>query len=256
LIVFKKAWTKEMILMDGKKWLSTGVFKLIIALLGIVLVATFWLTTREMRQPVNLTVMPEAPRLGEPVTASYTLNNPGVTGLVTHYQFYVDGKLLREGLTTIPPLSGKTYQYNFPCPVNLGDRVNFNVVASSALGNYNKSASLPPFPPQIASSFISFASFSTTVMSSMTTTAYYNGNFSSTLGMNTGLIISICLVVLLICLELAGASLEYRTSTGSHPSGLLLMLQKFHYRFSTLSWILLIIFIGILYTKVVMMISM
>jgi hypothetical protein len=238
---------------DGKKRLSRSVFKLVVVLLGIVLVGTFWLTTREAKQPVSLTVMPEAPRQGEPVLVSYALNNPGATDLVTHYQFYVDGNLLREGLTTIPPLSSKTYQYNFASPVKLGDKINFDVVTSSALGNYDKEASLPPFPPQIASSFISFASFSTTVMSSMVTTAYYNGNFTSTLGLNTGLVISVCLIFLLICLELAGVSLEHRISTSGPLSGGLLMLQKFKYRFSTLSGILLIIFIGIVYTKIVMM---
>jgi acyl dehydratase len=241
---------------EEKKRLNSSVFKLVVALLGIVLVGTFWLTARQMQKPVSLTVMPEAPRLGEPVLASYTLNNPGLGNLVTSYQFYVDGSLLRDGLTTIPPLSSKTYQYSFASPVKLGDKINFDVVASSALGKYEQSASLPPFPPQIASSFISFASFSTTVMSSMATTAYYSGNFTSTLGMNTGLVISVSLIILLICLELAGASLQYLANASYPLSGRMLLLQKFRYRFSTLSWVLLIIFIGIIYTKIVMIISM
>ncbi len=239
--------------MEEKKHLNGSVFKLVIVLLGIVLVSTFWLTAREARQPVSLTVLPEAPQLGQPVVVSYALNNPGATDLVTHYQFYVNGQLLRDGLTTIPPLSAKTYQYDFASPVNLGDKIGFNLVTSSALGNYDKQVSIPPFPPQIASSFISFASFSTTVMSSMVTTSYYNGNFSSTKGVNTGLIISACLIFLLICLELAGASIEDRVSSSGPLSGGLLLLQRFRYRFSTLSWILLIIFIGIIYTQLVMM---
>jgi hypothetical protein len=241
--------------MEEKKRLSGSVFKLVIVLLGIVLVSTFWLTARDGRQPVSLTVMPEAPRLGQPVLVSYALDNPGTTNLVTSYQFYVDGKLLRNGLTTIPPLSSETYQYDFASPVNLGDKVNFDLVTSSALGNYMKQASVPPFPPQIASSFISFAAFSTTAMSSMTSTAYYNGNFAANLGVNTGLIVSVCLAFLLICLELAGASLEDRIGSSSPLSGALLMLQKSRSRFSTLSWILLIIFIGIVYTKIVMLLG-
>jgi hypothetical protein len=238
---------------EEKKHLNSSVFKLVIVLLGIVLVGTFWMTARDARQPVSLTVLPEAPRLGQPVVVSYDLNNPGATDLVTHFQFYVNGQLLRDGLTTIPPLSAMTYQYDFASPVNLGDKIGFDLVTSSALGNYEKQVSIPPFPPQIASSFISFASFSTTVMSSMVTTSYYNGNFSSTQRVNTGLIISACLIFLLICMELAGASMEERVSSSGPLSGGLLLLQKFRYRFSTLSWILLIIFIGIIYTKIVMM---
>jgi hypothetical protein len=241
---------------EEKRRLNGSVFKLIIVLLGIVLVTTFWLTAREATQPVNLTVMPEAPRLGQPVLVSFSLSNPGATGLATNYRFYIDGKLFREGLTNIPPVSSKTYQYEFASPVDLGDKINFDLVASSALGNYEKQASIPPFPPQIASSFISFAAFSTTVMTSMVTTAYYNGNLTSNLGVNTGLIISVCLAFLLICMELAGASLEDRISAAGPLSGALLVLHKFRSRFSTLSWILLIIFVGIVYTKVMMLLGM
>jgi hypothetical protein len=241
---------------EEKRRLNGSVFKLIIVLLGIVLVSTFWLTARESAQPVSLMVMPEAPRLGQPVLVSFSLSNPDATGLATNYQFYIDGKLFREGITNIPPVSSKTYQYEFACPVNLGDKVNFDLVTSSSLGNYEKQTSIPPFPPQIASSFISFAAFSTTVMSSMVTSAYYNGNFTPNLGVNTGLIISVCLAFLLICLELAGASLEDRISAAGPLSGAMLALHKFKLRFSTLSWILLIIFIGIVYTKIIMLVHM
>ncbi len=242
--------------------LNGAVVKLVIVWLGIVVMGAFWLSVRENRQPVSLTVMPSMPRQGEPVVASYSLNNPSQSELVASYQFCVNGVPLIEGEATIVPLSSKSYKYVFASPVKLGDRISFSVRSSSVLGHYDRTVSIPPFPPQIASSFISFASFSTTVMTSMASMSSYSGNFTTTnTGLNTGLVISVCLILLLVFMELSGAAVERHNASGSSGvpgagvSGGMLILNRFRYRFATLSWLLLIIFFGIVLTKISMILS-
>jgi len=222
---------------------------------GIILLGAFWLTVRGASAPVSITVMPESPRQGEPILVTFKLNNPHYESKVTDYQFYVGGKLLKEGRAVIDPQSGKTYQYAYTSPVAIGERVTFAVQADTGGESYQKSVSIPPFPPQVCSSFISFASFSTTVMSSMATSPYYKDNFATAAtGVNAGLVISLCLIALLIALELVGA-VDENNSTGGQ-GGAQLTLQRFKVKFSTLTWILFIIFIGIVYTKIVMILSM
>jgi len=232
--------------------------KTVLVWVGIVLLGAFWLTVRGSLAPVGITAMPELPRAGEPVLVTFKLNNPRHETRVTDYQFYADGKLLKEGQAAIDPRSGKTYQYAYTSPAAAGERVAFTVKAGSGGESYEKTVSIPPFPPQACSSFISFASFSTTVMSSLATSPYYKDNFAATAaGVNAGLVIFFCLIALLIAMELAGAAAgENDDPTAGPPAGGLVILQRFRLKFSTLTWILFIIFIGIVYTKIVMILSM
>jgi MFS family permease len=137
--------------------------------------------------------------------------------------------------------------------------VSFAVKASSGAGDYEKAVSIPPYPPQVCSSFISFASFSTSVMSSMSTSAYYTDYFADTASgaVNVGLVISLFLIVLLICMELAGAYVDERIGNVSaiQLTGSVAALSRFRIAFSGLTWILFIIFIGIVFTKIVMILS-
>ena len=128
----------------------------------------FWLTTLASSDPVTMVVVPEVPREGEPIIATFNFNNPSPQTITTEYQFYANGELLQAGTATIPPRSSKQYQYAYQNPLQLGEQVNFVVKTHSGLGSYEKTTSLPSYPPQIWSSFVSFAAFSTSVMSSMT----------------------------------------------------------------------------------------
>ena len=222
---------------------SSTVFKLALVCLAALLMASFWLTVRVTSDPVSIVVIPEAPRQGEPILATFRLNNPSPQPLVTSYQFYANGELLKEGATTIAPISSKAYQYAYANPLRMGEQLNFVVRTQSGLGNYEKVVSSPPYPPQVWSSFVSFASFSTSVMSSMSTMTYYQSTFGSDMGLNVGVIASVVLIILLIFLELTQPLLRQKTIT---------VLGRLRLRFSTLTWILLIIFMGIVYTKVVM----
>ena len=218
-------------------------FKLAMVCLAILLMGSFWLTVRVTSDPVSLAVMPEAPRQGEPILATFKLNNPSSQALVTSYQFYANGELVKEGATTIAPISNKAYQYAYANPLRMGEQLNFTVRTQSELGNYEKVVSSPPYPPQVWSSFVSFASFSTSVMSSMSTMTYYQSTFGSDMGLNVGIIATIVVIVLLIFLELTQPLLRQKTVTA---------LRGLRLRLSALTWILFIIFMGIVYTEIVM----
>jgi hypothetical protein len=220
--------------------------KIVIVLLAVFMMGSFWLTARASSDPVNLVVMPEVPRQDEPVIVTFNLNNPSSQMITSEYQFYANGELLQEGTATISPHSSKKYQYAYQNPLRLGEQVNFVVRAQSELGSYEKTASLPPYPPQVWSSFVSFAAFSTSVMSSMTTMTYYESSFGTAMGLNVGLICLIALIAVLIFLELSQPLFREREFT---------VLGRLRINLKTVTWILLIIFLGIVYTQVVMILS-
>ena len=70
--------------------------------------------------------------------------------------------------------------------------------------------------------------------------------FSSDMGINVGIIASVVLIVLLIFLEVSQPMFGGRTMA---------TLGRLRVRFSTVTWILFIIFLGIVYTKIVMIVS-
>ena len=220
--------------------------KIIVIWLVILLLGSFWLTVRPGSDPVSLAVVPEVPREREPIIATFKLNNPSSEAISTEYQFYANGELMKEGATTIPPGSSKLYQYAYENPLELGKQVNFVVKITSDLGSYQKAVSLPSYPPQIWSSFVSFASFSTSMMSFMSSMTYYQITFGGDMGFNVGLLCTIVLVGLLIFLELTQPLLREKTIS---------VLGRLKLRFGTVTWILFIIFVSMVYTRVVMILA-
>ncbi len=221
-------------------------FKIAILWLAILLLGSFWLTVNASAAPIALSVMPQVPREGEPIIATFKLSNPYAETLDVGYRLYANGELLKEGATSIAPKSNKTYEYTYSNPLPLGEQLSFVVKTSSAKGDYDKSLSSPPYPPQILSSFVSFASFSTSVMSSIATMTYYQTNFSNAMGINLGIAITAVLVALLIFVELTKPVIMNKT---------ILSLGKLHVRLSAISWILFLIFCGAAYTEVVTILS-
>jgi len=220
--------------------------KIIIIWLAILLMGSFWLTVRATSDPVSLAVVPEVPREGNPIIATFKLNNTVSRAVSTEYQFYANGELMKEGTTTIPPGSSKLYQYVYKNPLLLGEQVSFVVKTMSPRGSHEKAVSLPSYPPQIWSSFVSFASFSTSVMSFMSSGTYYQSSFGSEVGFNVGILVTVVLIGLLIFLELTQPLLQERTVT---------ILGRLRLRFNSVTWILFIVFMGIVYTKVVMILA-
>jgi len=222
------------------------ILKIAILWLAILLVGSFWLTLKTSSDMASLTVLPKVPREGEPVIATVKLNNPSSQATTISYHFYTNGELTREGIATLPPASSKVYQYAYKNPLRLGEQLNFAVKTISSQGNYEQVVSLPSYPPQIWSSFVSFASFSTSIMSSMSSMTYYQSTFGSQVSFNLGLLFTLVLSALLIFLELSQPLLQQRTIT---------VLGRLRLRFSTVTWILFIIFLGIFYTSVMMLIT-
>ena len=220
--------------------------KLAMLWLGILLLGSFWLTVRGTSDPVNMVVVPEVPREGEPIIATFKLNNPSSQALVVRYGFYANGELLKEGITAIAPASGKTYQHAYNNSLKLGEQLNFVVKAQWEQESHAKVLSSPPYPPQVWSSFVSFASFSTSVMSSMSTMTYYRSLFASEMGFNVGLVCTGILITLLIFLELTIPVMEGRTVA---------VVGRLRIRFSTVTWLLFIIFMGIVYSTVMMILA-
>jgi len=224
--------------------------KLAIIWLSILLLGGFWLTMEGTSEPVTMAVLPQVPREGEPVLTIFKLNNPSSSPLVTRYQFYANGELIKEGVATISPKSAKTYKYAYENPLEIGSQLNFMVRTQSELGNHEKILSTPAYPPQIWSSFVSFASFSTSVMSSFSTMTYFMTYFQSFQGtsiggleLNAGVICSLVLIGLLAFMEITRPMVLNKN---------IAVLGRLKLRFGTVTWILLIIFLGIVYTKVVM----
>jgi len=221
-------------------------YRVTILSLTMLLLGTFWLSVRETSNPLSVVVKPSVTREGEPVIVTFKLNNASPQALITSYEFYANGELLAEGDTALLPSSSETHQYAYENPLPLGEQLNFMVRTQSQLGNYEKVVSLPSYPPQIWSSFVSFASFSTSLMGFMSTMTYYQSTFGSEVGFNLGLLFSIVLIALLIFLELTHPAIKEKN---------ILILGRMRFRFGTLTWILLTIFLAIVYTKIVMIIS-
>ena len=217
-------------------------FKLGIVILSILVLLSFWLTLRVASEPASIVIAPAVSREGEPIIVTFKLNNPLSEPLTTDYQFFANGEFITEGTSTIAPSGSETHKYAYENLLQIGQQVNFLVRTSSNLGEYEKVASSPPYPPQIWSSFVSIASLSTTVMSSMSTMVYYQSVFGSDSGLNIGFICSAVLIILLIFMELNQTLVGSKNTT---------TLGRLKLRFGPVTWILFIIFLGVFYTRVV-----
>ncbi len=187
------------------------ILKIAIVWLSIFLLVGFLIATRSAASPITMSVIPEVPKTGEPIVATININNPSDEPSTTSYRLYVNGKLVESGTTTIAPHTSAKYQYASRNSLQRGEQVNFVLKTNSDNGNIDKIVSLPAYPPQLMSSFVSFAAFSTSVMSSMVSMQYFNETFGTAAGgINTGIIVAIVLMALLIFLEMTKAMIINR----------------------------------------------
>lgn len=221
-------------------------FRLILVWSAIALCGLFLFALCGSSTGSSLSVVPEAPREGDPVIVKYTLKNPGVHESPVEYQFYINGRLVQSGSLLLEPLSSARYQFSNLKAPETGKQVNFQLITKTPRGEQVKLASSPSYPPQIFSSFTSFASFSTSVMSFMTSAPYYDETFGARQGLNVGLVCSISLIILLIFLELSEPVVQ---------ESQIRSLISLRLRFSTVTWILLIIFVNMVFTRIVMILN-
>jgi hypothetical protein len=196
--------------------------------------------------PVSVSVFPEVPVEGQPILVTFNLNNPSVQSNLVDYELYANGKLIMNGASELSPLSSKKYEYTYVNPLEMGEQVTFLVKSTVDGKSQDESISLPAYPPQVWSSFVSFATFSTTAMSYMTTMAYYDDAYGDGATLNVSVIFSIVLIGLLIYLELTEPSLSEKTFK---------FVGNLRIRFSRLSAILFVIFIGMVFTQVALIIG-
>ena len=220
--------------------------KIGITWLCIFLLAGFLIAAKSAASPVTMSIIPEVPKTGEPIVATFNISNPSDTPSTTSYQLYINGRLVESGSIAIAPQTSSKHQYAFANPLERGEQVNFVLKTSSESGSFVKAVSLPAYPPQLMSSFVSFAAFSTSVMSSMISMEYFTNTFGTTSGLNTGIIISIILITLLIFLELTQAITAGRGVT---------ILGHYRLGLGNMTTILFIIFEGMVFTRVVMIIA-
>jgi len=200
----------------------------------------------EASEPVSVSVFPTVPMEDEPLVVTFNLNNPSIQGTSADYQLYANGKLVMQGATELSAVSSKKYQYTYENPLEMGEQITFVVKSTLDGSDHEEYVSLPAYPPQVFSSFVSFATFSTSVMSYMTTMAYYDQAFGNNSVINVGLIFSIVLIALLIYLELTEPSLSERSFK---------FIGNLRIRFSKLSSVLFIIFVGMVFTQIALIIG-
>lgn len=205
---------------------------------------------------VRLSVFPDVPKEGIPIIVNSELHNPMEKDIKAAYQLFANGELLSSGEALLSPGSKKILTFVYPYPPSPGERVFFQLKADFEQDRFQDQLSYPAYPPQVWSSFISFASFSTSMMGSMGSMGqsmgsaiqsmqFYNGAFVNTQGnANVGLLFSITLIGLLIFMEL---------TEPLHQRGFRLPLLRT--RFNRLTAILFIVFLGMVLTKVVMIIG-
>jgi hypothetical protein len=195
-------------------------------------------------QPVSITILPEVPNEGMPFLIKVDLNNPSNKDDMLIYELFANGNLLTEGTALLSKNSKERLIYVYPESPSIGERITLQLKAKSRQGSYEKIISLPAYPPQVWSSFVSIASFSTSMMSStmsMTSTSFYDNSFGNNNSLNLGLTFSLVLIGMLIFLELT----EPLVNKSFRIKGMRI-------RFSKLSAILFIVFIGMVLTKIVM----
>ena len=213
--------------------------RLAILWLMVVPVVAFLLSGPEQNEFLTLSVLPEVPREGEPFLVTIHLANASPDTGDAKYSLYSNGRKLLDGTASLAPGESQQYRYIEEAGAEIGRQTTFLATASLGKQTVEKSRSLPPYPPQVWSSFVSFASFSTSMMSSMSTAIYYKDYFGGGIGANLGFLLVISLLGFSIFQEF---TFPMVTVNAKH------VLARLHNRFHELVVLLTIVFIGIIYS--------
>ncbi len=239
--------------MENYKTKQKGLlYKTLMLWFTILVLASFAASLQSRYDTVGIQVAPEVLREGEPVVVTFFINNPSEKVAGTDYTLYANGEALMSGRAELSPGAGRQFQYVYNNPLKLGEQVTFSAKAQSGNEVSVNSLSIPSVPPQVWSSFVSFASFSTSVMSSssaissMSSMAYYDNSFGTNKALNAGLIFSIVLIILLIYMELSEPLLAQKEMR---------VIGNLRIRFSRLSSVLFIIFVGMVFTQIALIVG-
>ncbi|MEM2868752.1 MAG: hypothetical protein QXR84_09780 [Candidatus Bathyarchaeia archaeon] len=195
---------------------------------------------------IGIDYFPSFPRLGEPVQITVRLVNSDPEPRLMSVRVYVDGLAVADWLAYIDGGSVKEYRVVGPSRFDVGGSIRVYAEALDVKSGavYSRSAMVPPFPPEAFTSFISFASFSSTLMGYMTTLSYYTTTMAAITpaeGVNAGLILSLTLIGLLVFMELTDPAYGKMGERITH-------LRR---NFTREAIILLIVFLAMVATKII-----
>ncbi|MBM2825958.1 MAG: hypothetical protein HW403_22 [Dehalococcoidia bacterium] len=217
--------------------------RLVVIWLAIIAALAFWMGSAPYQDPMRFTVLPQVPRIGEPLSLTLELSGTKDVGQAFQFELYANGKLVQQGSGHVLPGAHRRYTHSYPYTLGRGQQATFYAKAIIDGREFSKVVALPPYPPQVWSSFVSFASFSTSMMGSISTSVVYGTNFKPRMGFNVGLAVVLVLLSLSVFQELT-----YPLQSEGRKSGLL----QIHTRFQELLIPLLIVFLGIAYTLMVL----
>ncbi len=210
--------------------------KTLMVWLAVALLASFAFSMQSLKDPVSMVVMPEAPQQGEPLTLSFTLHNPALAEETYSYELYINGELAMQGESPVGPMSSKQHKYIYQNPLSLGEQTTFLIKAKTSSGEViQKTLSIPVYAPQVWTSFVSMATYST---------VDYNAAFAPTKNMNVGLIFTLVLIPMLSFLVLTEPYAGKSNTLG-----------RLNHKFTRLSAIMFVIFMGMVLTHMVMIIG-
>jgi len=199
---------------------------------------------------LELTCLPVAPKEGQPTLIRLTIRNRGPDGEDYAYSMYINGELVAEGRSIIPPQSSRDVTYMIWVDIPVGESLRIYAEAQN-LGSserYERHVQIPPCPPEIWSSFSSFSSFSTSLLGYMTSFSYYMSftverTISSTV--NAGAVLTMALLGVLVFLQISDPS--WRT-LGARTLSL-------RTRYGWLAMVLLAIFAAMVFTRIILIIT-
>ncbi|MEM2815896.1 MAG: hypothetical protein QW056_04815 [Candidatus Bathyarchaeia archaeon] len=201
---------------------------------------------------------PTVTKENEPLVITATLNNVRLRPQKYLLGLYVDGEQVATTEALLEPAATQSFTYTRASP-KTGEalRIYVEAVNLDTGEKYREYLNIPQSPPELWISFSAFSSFATSLTSTTSTTSLATITYYlNTMGMaaqetsgqpaiNTGIIVSIVLILLLVFIELTDPAYG---KIGRKLSAL-------RDRYGTLSASLLLIFAGIVLTKVVMIIA-
>jgi hypothetical protein len=251
-------------------------FGILLSALLVLLIFSF--SFYGITSPVVVKTFPSVPKEGEPMIVAFSLKNFQNEEKSYEYELYANGVKVMEGTTRLPQLAVKQYQYSYKNPLPLGERLTFNLRVTSRTDvqkggscwririrdscltggeeHYEKTVSIPAYPPQVWSSFVSFATFSTAIssatMSSLASTStislasmnYCQNTYGFDKFINVGVIFSVALLFILISVEVTEPYIRA-----------LNFVSRLRLRFNRLSLVLFTIFIAMVFTEIILIIG-
>lgn len=157
---------------------------------------------------VTINCFPVFPSNGEPISVMVTLHNQGSEPQNFTLSVYSNGVKTADCKTEVKAGSQDKFRIITVAPGDLlgsAQRIHVEAVNVETGVKHEASAMIPPYQPEIFSSFVSFASFSSTVMTYMQSMSYFTSvmtPMTSESSLNAGVVVSLSLIGLLIFLEL------------------------------------------------------